>query len=199
MAGKYRLKQISPKEISPNIQNPRGESPEEIQKDKAFEQLKDSVSQFGVLVPIVVHEIKKPGPHKYILVDGERRYRAALETNTEKIPAHIATAEDKGEERIQAFHIHMLRKQWKPVAIVRSFKVIRKELKKTRTWKNNKELLLELQSLTGCTDTQLEDLERGIHYPERVLKDVDANKLLWSHLVQFEASALSLLKVRPST
>lgn len=193
MANKYRLIEISPNEISPNIQNPRGEKPDEIQKDTTFEQLKDSVAQFGVLVPIVVHEIKEPGPHKYILIDGERRFRAALATNLERIPAHIVSSEDAMGKRVQAFHIHMLRKQWKPVAIVRSFKAIRKELKQSKKWKNNKEMLLELQALTGCTNKQLEDLHRGIHYPEKVLKEIDSGKLKWSHIVQFEASFVEQL------
>ena len=171
MAKKYRLEQISPKDIGFNRENPRGERPEEIYRDKAFEQLKDSVAQFGVLVPVVVHENKGAIP-KYILVDGERRLRAALATNTEEIPAHIASSEDKMGEIVQAFHIHMLRKQWKPVAIARAFKRIKKELKRNKKWTSDKELLQELQAKTGCTNKQLEDLERAIHYSPKVLKDV---------------------------
>ncbi len=175
------------------MQNPRGEKPDEIQKDKTFEQLKDSVAQFGVLVPIVVHE-KAKSPYKYVLIDGERRFRAALATNLESIPAHIASSDDPMDKRVQAFHIHMLRKQWKPVATVRAFKIIRKELRKKTKWKNDKELLLELQFLTGCTDTQLENLQRGIHYPEKVLKEIDDGKIRWSHIVQFEASFVEQLE-----
>ncbi|MBE0535191.1 MAG: ParB N-terminal domain-containing protein [Phycisphaerae bacterium] len=192
MVAKYILKEIPPEQIAFNEDNPRGETPEEIKTDKAFEQLKDSVAQFGVLVPIVVHEAKE-GPQKYRLVDGERRLRAALATNIDTIPAHIAKSADLMGQRVQAFHIHMLRKQWKPVAIVRAFKTIRTELKKSKKWKSDKELLLELQALTGCTPTQLEDLQRGIHYPEKVLKDIDAKKLKWSHIVQFEASFVEQL------
>ena len=74
---------------------------------------------------------------------------------------------------IQAFHIHMLRKQWKPVATARAFKRIQKELKKGNTQINEKELLEDLQVRTGCTDNQLQDLQRGMQYPENVLKEVD--------------------------
>ncbi|MBW8034545.1 MAG: hypothetical protein FVQ79_02460 [Planctomycetes bacterium] len=192
---KYRLVEVNPQEIAFNRENPRGESAAEIQRDKSFEQLKDSVAQFGVLVPIVVHENDEREGYNYILVDGERRLRAALATNVNEIPAHIATTEDKMGERVQAFHIHMLRKQWKPVAIVRSFKTIRKELRRSKKWESDKELLEELQSLTGCTDTQLEDLQRGIHYPEKVLKEIDDGKLKWSHIVQFEASFVEQLSL----
>ena len=194
MTSKYELKQVSPKDVQFSKQNPRGESKEEIFKDKSFEQLKDSVAQFGVLVPIVVHKLsREQDGKKYVLVDGERRLRAALATNLDSVPAHIASSESQMGERVQAFHIHMLRKQWKPVAIVRSFKTIKKTLRKSKKWENDKELLLELQALTGCTNTQLEDLQRGIHYPEKVLKEIDDGKLRWSHLVQFEASFVEQL------
>jgi len=190
---KYKLEEISPKDVQFNRQNPRGESPEEIQNDKTFEQLKDSVAQFGVLVPIVVHEAKTKGRKKYILVDGERRLRAAIVTNRSEIPAHIATSEDKMGELVQAFHIHMLRKQWKPVAIALAFKRIRIELKKKEKGKSDKELLRELRARTGCTNKQLEDLQRAVHYDAQVLKDVNAGKIQWSHLVQFEASFVEQL------
>jgi ParB family chromosome partitioning protein len=191
---KYKLQEISPNDVKFSTQNPRGESPKEIQSDKSFEQLKDSVAQFGVLVPIVVHIAEKDVGKKYILVDGERRLRAALDANVEEIPAHIATSEDRMGELVQAFHIHMLRKQWKPVAIALAFRRIRRELKKKKKWKSDRELLRELQAMTGCTNKQLEDLQRTVHYPAGVLEDVTAGKMLWSHLVQFEASFVEQLE-----
>jgi len=193
MAAGYQLKQISPKDIAFNKQNPRGENEDEIRRDKTFEQLKDSVAQFGVLVPVVVHEAKGSGRKKYVLIDGERRLRAALVTNTEKIPAHIASSKDKMGEHIQAFHIHMLRKQWKPIAITRAFKRIKKELEEKEKGKSDKELLQELQAYTGCTQKQLEDLGRAFHYSDKVLNDVENGSLRFSHLVQFEASFVEQL------
>lgn len=193
MAEGYQLKQISPKDIAFNKQNPRGENADEIRRDKTFEQLKDSVAQFGVLVPVVVHEAKDSGEKKYILVDGERRLRAALAANRSKIPAHIATSKDKMGEHIQAFHIHMLRKQWKPIAITRAFKRIKKELQEKEKGKNDKELLQELRVYTGCTNKQLEDLGRAFHYSEKVLNDVENGYMQFSHLVQFEASFVEQL------
>ena len=194
MTGQYKLRQVSPQEVRFNKQNPRGESEEVIKNDSTFEQLKDSVSQFGVLVPIVVHEKSGTDGKKYTLVDGERRLRAALETNIQKIPAHIATSEDKMDELVQAFHIHMLRKQWKPIAIARAFKNIKYELKKQEKFKGDKELLQELRSRTSCTNKQIEELERAIKYPTKVLDDVNDGKILWSHLIQFEASFVEQLK-----
>lgn len=196
MSEKYSLRRISPRKVEFSHENPRGESPDEIQQDKTFEQLKDSVARYGVLVPIVVHEQDQTDGKRYILVDGERRLRAALATNRENIPAHIATSEDTMDELIQAFHIHMLRKQWKPVAIAKAFRRIKKELKSRQSFKNDKELLKELQSRTGCTNTQIEELQRAVHYPESVLDEVKDGKILWSHLVQFEQSFVEQLERR---
>lgn len=194
MAAKYTLKQISPKDITFNKQNPRGETPEQIHKDTTFEQLKDSVAQFGVLVPIVVHENKDARTKPYFLIDGERRLRAAIVTNQKKIPAHIANSDNKMDEFVQAFHIHMLRKQWDPVAIARAFKHIKEELKKMPEFAEEKTITEELRSRTGCTNKQLEDLQRSIRYSDDVLKEVDEGKIKWSHIVQFEASFIEQLK-----
>jgi ParB/RepB/Spo0J family partition protein len=195
MAEQYRLKRVSPQKVRFNKQNPRGESEEVIKNDSTFEQLKDSVAQFGVLVPIVVHERGGADGKKYTLVDGERRLRAALATNRKKIPAHVTSSENRMGEIIQAFHIHMLRKQWAPVAIARSFKLIKDELKSSSDLKNDNELLDELRSITSCTNKQLEDLQRGIRYSDEVLKEVNEGKIKWSHLVQNEASFIEQLKV----
>ena len=194
MKNTYELKEVSPEKVEFNRENPRGESAQEIKRDKEFEQLKDSVAQFGVLVPIVVHRKKSSQGKDYILVDGERRLRAALATGRKKIPAHIATSIDRLGEIVQAFHIHMLRKQWKPVATARALKHIRKELRQNSTIETDNELLKELQIRTGCTNSQLQDLQRGIKYPDSVLRDVGRDKLKWSYLVQFEASFLEQLK-----
>ena len=70
MASKYDLKQIDPNEVEYSRDNPRGEEEEDILKDPEFEQLKDSVYKYGVLVPIVVH-LQRGKAKPYYLVDGD--------------------------------------------------------------------------------------------------------------------------------
>ena len=57
-------------DIVPNKYNPR--------EEKAFKNLDDIISSIedmgGILVPILVYE---KGPNKYIILDGERRWRAS--------------------------------------------------------------------------------------------------------------------------
>jgi ParB/RepB/Spo0J family partition protein len=182
---------IAPKEVEFSKWNPRGETEEEIARDPSFQQLKDSVYQLGVLVPIVVHEQKDPARKKYRLVDGERRLRAALATGVDRIPAHIAKG-SKGDIT-EAFHIHMLRKHWRPVAQARALRRILKQLRRTGSARGEEQVLEQLQAITGCSETRLKTLRRAARYPETVLNEVDSDELAFSYLVQFEESFVEQL------
>ncbi len=74
--------------ILPNPQQPRRDFDE-----NALKELAASIREFGILQPIVVtklEEIKEAGTDvKYILVAGERRWRAAQMVGMERIPAVI--------------------------------------------------------------------------------------------------------------
>jgi ParB/RepB/Spo0J family partition protein len=190
----YPLKTISPREVAFSDSNPRGESEDEILKDETFERLKESVFRFGVLVPIVVHEHKGDPDKPYKLVDGERRLRAALAVGVKRIPAHIASSQEPTDDLVQAVHIHMLRKQWAPVAQARAIRQLISERRRTERGFSEEEVLGELQALTGCTDTKLKSLRRASQYSEKVLSAVEKREINFSHLVQFEESFVEQLE-----
>jgi hypothetical protein len=192
MTQSYELKRISPEEVDFADFNPRDEKPAEIEADPTFEQLKDSVWKYGVLVPIVVH--RQGTGKRYRLVDGERRLRAALVTKVKRIPAHIATKDSGLDDLVQAFHIHMLRKQWKAVAQAKALKRIIEDLKRQGKFKDVGDLLEDLRAATGCTETRLKALRRAICFPETVLRAVDDGKLSWSHLIQIEESFVEAVR-----
>jgi ParB/RepB/Spo0J family partition protein len=192
-ANTANLERIPPKEIAFNTSNPRDESPDEIDDDEEFERLKDSVYKYGVLVPLVVHQ-QPDSPKPYLLVDGERRLRAALATNLSHVPAHIAPANEQLDELVQAVHIHMLRKQWKPIARARVLKKIRYLFKKKNPGHSETDLVTYLREMMACTETQLKSLRRVARYPEKTLKEVEKGTMLYSHLVQFEESLIEPLQ-----
>ncbi len=72
--------------IEPNPDQPRKEFDE-----VALEELAQSIKENGVIVPITV--IKENG--KYVLIAGERRYRAAKSVGLKEIPAYIKVATKK--------------------------------------------------------------------------------------------------------
>ena len=189
---KYRIDEKDPKLIAFNPANVRDETAEEIEADENFQRLKDSVYEFGVLVPLVVKPHKK-GDKEFILIDGERRLRAALATNQKTVPVHILTESDSGNEVLYAFQIHMLRKEWSRTAQARALAKITKDTKTEIGRTQEKELFNTIQEKTGYNETSLKDLFRVLKYvdkTEKVLDEIDSSKsnLKFSHLVQLEAS-----------
>jgi hypothetical protein len=192
MAQRYELRRVSPEDVDFADFNPRGEKPAEIEADPTFEQLKDSVWKYGVLVPVVVHRQTSGKPFR--LVDGERRLRAALAAKVKRIPAHVATGDTPLDDLVQAFHIHMLRKQWKAVAQAKALKKIIAELERQGRFTKVGDVLGELRVATGCTEPRLKALRRAIRFPVSVLESVDDGKLNWSHLIQIEESFMEAVK-----
>ena len=116
---KYPTITVDPKEIAINPENVRGEKEEQIEADEDFLRLKESVHEYGVLVPLVVREQRKKDK-KYILIDGERRLRAALSTNQLRVPVHLPQEDKIKDEMLLSFQIHMLRKEWSRTAQARA-------------------------------------------------------------------------------
>jgi len=185
---------VDPNNIEFAVFNPRGEKPKDIESDPSFVQLKDSVYKYGVLVPLVVHVQSGAGKKPYRLIDGERRLRAALDTNAKKVPVRITAAGGPLGDVIQAFHIHMLRKQWSQVPQTRGLKKILKHKKWEGREKFNDEEMEELQTLTGCNKEQLRPLLRAVRYDDGVLDDVENGRLRYSHLVQIEESLVERIE-----
>lgn len=192
MGKKYKIAEVDPHLIAFNKENVRDESPEEIEADENFQRLKESVSEFGVLVPLVIKPLKSHGK-EYVLIDGERRLRSALATNQKLVPVHILTETDLADEMLYAFQIHMLRKEWSQTAQARALSKIIRNVKQEAGKKHEKELFVLLQEKTGYNDTKLRDLFRVLKYAqenEKILDEIDdANcNIRFSHLVQLEAS-----------
>ncbi len=90
--------------------------PDENQPRKLFEptklkNLKESVKKYGVMTPITVEEISG----KYLIVDGERRYRVAKELGLATIPGVVIAPQNAVDRLVQQFHIQEQREDWTPV------------------------------------------------------------------------------------
>jgi ParB family chromosome partitioning protein len=82
-----RVQKLYITDIFPNPDQPR-----RIFDDAALEELALSIKQYGVLQPLIV----SPGPVKgnYILIAGERRWRAAKIAGLDKLPAIVRTSKE---------------------------------------------------------------------------------------------------------
>ena len=79
------MAEIRLSDIVPNPTQPRTEFDEE-----ALEELADSIRQLGLIQPITV---KRDGS-KYIIISGERRWRASERAGLESVPAYIREVDD---------------------------------------------------------------------------------------------------------
>ena len=86
-SGSSSINEIELSKIQPNPEQPRS-----VFEQEALEELAASIRSMGVIQRITLKEI---GDEQYLIISGERRYRAALMAGLERIPAYIKTAADE--------------------------------------------------------------------------------------------------------
>lgn len=82
---KDRVKNLLISDIFPNPDQPRREFEQE-----SIKELAQSIKQYGILQPLIV----TPEGDKYMIIAGERRFRAAGLANLEFLPALIRSSEE---------------------------------------------------------------------------------------------------------
>lgn len=86
-AGSSSINEIALSKIYANPDQPRHTFDEE-----ALQELSQSISDHGVISPIT---LRKDADGKYMIIAGERRYRAAKMAGLTTIPAYVRTAKDE--------------------------------------------------------------------------------------------------------
>lgn len=82
-----KMLEIEVEKIIPNPTQPRTEFDEE-----ALDELADSIRQLGIIQPITV---RKAEDEKYIIISGERRWRAAQRADLKHLPAYVREVDDE--------------------------------------------------------------------------------------------------------
>lgn len=109
-------------EISPNPYQPR-----KIFDQEKILELTNSIKEHGVFQPIIVKRTAKG----YVIVSGERRFRAAKNANLEKIPAIIRQYEDSKIAEI-ALAENLQREDLNPIEEAEAYKIIMDKLSLTQ-------------------------------------------------------------------
>lgn len=81
------MTEVDIKNIEPNPTQPRRNFDQE-----ALDELATSIAQLGVIQPIT---LKRRADGKYIIISGERRWRAAQQAGLERLPAYIRDVDDE--------------------------------------------------------------------------------------------------------
>jgi ParB family chromosome partitioning protein len=85
--GSSSISEIELSKITPNPDQPRS-----VFEEEALEELAASIRSLGIIQPIT---LKETAPEQYMIISGERRYRASLKAGLHRIPAYIRTANDE--------------------------------------------------------------------------------------------------------
>lgn len=189
-----RLRQVEIDQIVPNPENPRAI---DIQtEDEKLSYLKDSISRFGVMVPIVV----TPRAGKYFLIDGERRYHAAKAVGLKKLPAYVITGESgrslRGSDLLfRMFQIHHLREQWGPVQQCAALESVYERIAQTKGIRDIsdprqqlKRIIERLAAETGIDERTAGDRIKFLRWPKD-LKDRlydSANEPGYAYILEIE-------------
>ena len=175
----FSLEPIEVSKIKPNPDNPRG--PWVRANDDQFNYLKRSIKEFGLIVPLVVQELKG-AKKEYRLVDGERRYLALKELGIKDTPAHVILDEiDKDEVKNMMFHIHTNRVQWDACQQCKALEPLYEQLKDKFKEDENK-IAIELVKLTGTNKRTINDRLNFLRWPVNIKNMVydDRSDLYWT-------------------
>lgn len=152
------LREIDPKQLEKNPENPRL-----IFEEEDLIILRESIRESGILVPLLVYRRKRDGT--YVILDGERRWRCALDLGLKTVPANVIEEPSQITNILTMFNIHNVRVQWEPMPAALKLEVLVRLLKmeNPRASKN----LKKLAQLTGMT---LRGVDRSfilLSYPKK--------------------------------
>jgi ParB family transcriptional regulator, chromosome partitioning protein len=176
------LKDIPLQAIDANPENPR-----QIFHPGLDERLAESIESSGVLVPIYVYT----DGERYILIDGERRWRQATHLGLTTIPALVRdSAPGDTENIVEMFNIHLVRAQWDDMPTAAALGKVMERSGITD--------LDELKRLTGLSKEKIKDYQLILDLPERY-QDAVRNGLPMNFFVELEENVIRpLARQRPA-
>ncbi|HVW12872.1 MAG TPA: ParB/RepB/Spo0J family partition protein [Mucilaginibacter sp.] len=158
-----KIQDLTIDKIVPNDFNPRERFNEEEE-----DELIESILNKGILNPIIVYKRKQDD--KYIILDGERRYRACKKLNIKTIPARILVREPNVLESLSLmFHIQNVRQEWTEFAISITIKRIIDELGKKFESLNSSDIKY-LSEITSLSEYRVRKYLKFLDYPDDVIQ-----------------------------
>lgn len=160
---KDKIQNIPLSQIETNPLNPRKRF-----VDEEADTLIESILSKGLLNPIIVFKRKKD--NKYVILDGERRFRAFQKVNFKEIACHVLEKEPNDLENLSLmFHIHNVREEWTDFAIAQTLiKVIDEMGKSIETLQRQDRL--ELAKITSLSEYKINKYLVFYDYPQNIIE-----------------------------
>ena len=149
-------------DVEPNREQPRKQFPTE-----ELEALSDSIVKYGVISPITVRRVGE----RYVIIAGERRWRAARMAGLSEIPVIIISADDKKAAEI-ALVENIQRSDLNPVEEAQAYAALIDQYGMTQE---------EVAEQIGKSRSSVTNSLRLLDLPDAVLSMLAAGKLSSGH------------------
>ena len=126
---KSSLEDFSPSSILISKIKPNPNQPRKSFEDKSLKQLAQSIEEKGLITPITV----KQDDNKYVIVAGERRYRAHKLLKKKRILAYVIDAESNKDIMYMALIENIQREDLNPIEEAKGYRYLQDNLKSSIT------------------------------------------------------------------
>lgn len=157
-----KIEYIKVDDISPNFNQPR-----KIFEKKSLEELKESIKTKGVIQPIIIRKEND----KYLIIAGERRWRASKELGLTTIPSIIKKVNSAEEIEISIIE-NIQRENLSPIEEAFIYK---KYLQKTGTTQ------VELGKTLGKSRSYISNIMRLLKLPKFIVDFINTGELSYGH------------------
>jgi len=187
------LQEIAVDKIDKNPENPRI-----VFRPGELEELLESIRRYGVQVPISVYKER----NRYVLIDGERRWRCCIKLGKKTIPALVQEKPDALTNLLLMFNIHALREQWDLLTIALKLPRVIKLLTQRDGKRPNERELADYTGLTRGIIRRCKLLmELPERYQEQILEELQKpkpqQKLTEDFFIEMERSLKTVERAMP--
>lgn len=177
-------RKISIQKIKPDTNQPRKSI-----ENNSLKELAASIAQHGLLQPIVVEYVETADYFK--IINGERRYRAALMTELTHLPCIVRATNKKERLALQLIE-NIQREDLNPVDKARGLLEFRATLGEKTQWKR-------VEEITGISERRRQQFLALLELPENLQKEIVSlgKKPTKSAITEKHARALLRLKKYP--
>ncbi len=156
-----------PKEIEIGLIDRNPDQPRKIFDDEALAELSASIKNYGVIQPIIVREVDG----RYIIIAGERRWRASRLAGLKTIPCII---KDYSEQEVSEIAIieNLQREDLNPIESAKAIKSLIQQYNLTQD---------EVADKIGKSRPAVANTLRLLLLPESIITLVESNKITAGH------------------
>ena len=86
--------------------------------------------EVGILVPLIVY--RSADNERYVLMDGERRWRCSIDLGLTAVPANIIETPSRLDNLLRMFNIHNVREDWPLISVALSLQTVIEESNEDR-------------------------------------------------------------------